>query len=141
MSLQPNAHHDLAMTNMVDTLHFFNLEASPPAHLVQHLVHSPSKHTFLDNRAFPSKLRVTVPCEILDLDPRLVGDENGVTSLVVSRFYHHVTRTPMFQVDFGRGIGAHSVRMGDNSVDLMAPFPDMQCTLFPNNIENGSDIA
>lgn len=120
---------------------FFHPGASPPDVLVRDPVYSPSEHSFVDDHAFPKTLYVTVPSETLNLDPGLVGDENGVSGMVVSRFYHHVTGTPMFQVDFGGGIGARSVRVSDSMLDVARQFRDTQRTLFANNGDNVHDGA
>lgn len=99
-----------------EDLRCFNPGASSPPALVQAPINSPSKHGYLDNRTFEKVVRVTICTETLDLDPGLVGDANGVRGIVVSRYYHHVTGTPMFQVDFGDAIGARAVRVSDSAV-------------------------
>lgn len=118
-------------------LRCFNPGASPPPALVQAPVNSPSEHGYLDNRAFEKVVRVTVRTDTLDLDPGLVGDANGVRGVVVSRYYHHVTGTPMFQVDFGGAIGARAVRVSDSAVDESAPFEQTARTLFADDANPG----
>lgn len=67
----------------------------------------------------------------LDLDPRLLANVNGVNGVVVAQFYHDVTGTPMFQVNFGGVIGARSVRVGDTTSEAdVVMFNDTQRTLF-----------
>jgi hypothetical protein len=85
----------------------------------------------MENVSFPEDIRVMVHSETLDLDPGLVGNNNGVSGLVVSRSYHHVTGTPMFHVDFGGSIGIRSVRVSDSVVDVDTSFTDTHRTLFP----------
>ena len=85
-------------------------------------MHSPSDHAVLDDRDFQKDLYMRVHSETLDLNPGLIGDENGLNGVVVSRYYHHVTGTPMFQMDFGGGIGNRSIRMSDTVVDIVGQF-------------------
>ena len=110
---------------------FFTLGTSPPPNLIQDPVHSPSNHRILDSSSFPEMLQVTVQPQILDLDSSLVGDENGVRGVVLSRFFHHVTGTSMFQVDFGGAISFRSVRVSDSAADVNSKFTATQRMLFP----------
>jgi len=132
LETRPTTHEDLP---------FFNPGASPPRVLTLDPVHSPSKHSVLDERAFPHTLHVTVNSETLDFDPSLVGDANGVSGLVVSRFYHHVTGTPMFEVDFGGNIGGRAVRVSDTTLVQATTVGDTQRTLFAGNGGSAGDIA
>jgi len=73
-----------------------------------------------------------VQVETLELDPGPVGDANRANSLIVSRFYHHVTGMPIFQVDFEGSIGVRSIKVIDNALDFAMTFGDTQQTLFVN---------
>ena len=119
----------------------FTPRASPLAPLVADPVHSPTEHRLLDDDTFPTELRVKVRCETLDLDPGLVRDESGVSGFVVSHFFHHVTGTPMFQVNFGGGIGCRFVRVSNTALELETTFDETQRTLFDEDVETTIDAV
>lgn len=104
-------------------------------------VFSPSEHVDLDNGDFTQTLRVTVPTTILDLDPTLIGHTDGVNGVVTSRFYHHITGSPMFLVDFAGGIGERSVRVSDTKLSAEGPFGDTQRELFQSTAGTSGDGA
>ena len=70
--------------------------------------------------------------ETLDFDSGLVGDEGGISGVVISRFYHHVIGTPMFQVNFGGAIGKRPIRVIDTELHLSRSAEVTPRTLFPS---------
>jgi len=61
--------------------------------------------------------------------------------MVISRFFHHITGTPMFHVDFSGGIGARSILVSDTKLNVERPFGDTQRVLFVGQGGTSSDGA
>ena len=78
---------------------------------------SPGDHPKVDHRAFPHRVRVKVPLELLGQDSSMWVGLLHFSGEVQHRYYHEVHGNPMFTVDFGDTIGIRELRVCDTSVD------------------------
>ena len=89
----------------------------------QHEQGDPVEHvTPIDARAFPRILHVLVKLSTLGIDETLWGDLQKFSGVVMCRYYHPVTRSPMYAVDFRGGIGHRIVRVSDTKLDIEKQF-------------------
>lgn len=129
---QPETSYTIVKLNQRTPLQIFSPRLIPPDDLFHEPVHSPSDHTFLNDIAFPKELQVSVPVQSLDMDPGLVGNENGLSGVIMARFFRHVTGSPMLQVDFGGAIGSQPIRVSDATLEMGTTFEETQRMLFLN---------
>lgn len=72
---------------------------------------------WLDMCAWRSPIFVFVKLTTLGIDHTLRGDLEQFMRKVVARYYREGTRVPMFQVDFGDGIGCYEVSVKETQLD------------------------
>jgi hypothetical protein len=128
---EPNPYLRQAVGEYLPWLHNCGEETcpftEPPAHLYRMSLEigqplpnselSPGDHIRVDKRAFQRDVFVKVKLVLLGYDPRLWGDLEFFSGLVVDRYYQEVSGTPMFSVDFGGSIGHREVRVMDSVVE------------------------
>lgn len=131
--------HDIRGPAALDDDYFFTPGASPPATLFADPVFSPRDHAIRDEGPLHETLHMSVDTKTLGLDLGLVGDTDGIEGIVTSRFYHHITGSPMFLVDFGGGIGERSVCVSDTKLIVERPFGDTTRVLFGNTHSTSED--